>query len=228
MRLERDRLIAVGRIIIGGDPPLWLVEIFAHWAPSVALDRHVFDKQPAKRAMRKRLSDVGKAAAFLFDVLRDTPTLEFLQTDGTRIEGKFVNNLQDLTRRADHAMASLSTTEGKTKAGRGPALVPNALQPRAFCAAIVAEVWSYFRSTEVAPKNREVAEAADIYWRICFSMLTGEGTNSKGWGNDPLNGWPPYFRQARTPTAVALRQELRRHLDIARVRAGEESAPFPR
>ena len=47
------------------------------------------------------------------------------------------------------------------------------------------------------PRNQDAAGAAHTFWRA-------SGGETKGWGNDPLNSWRPYFKQVQEPSVAAL------------------------
>jgi hypothetical protein len=47
----------VARMVTGTDPPSWLTAHLERWAPSLTLDCLVWEKQPTKAVMRKRLAE---------------------------------------------------------------------------------------------------------------------------------------------------------------------------
>jgi len=200
----------VARLVAGTDAPPWLAAHFKRWAPSLMLDRCIEDKQPKKSEMKKRLAKVRKAALLLRKELNDTPTREFLEiapSGPIDYRVAFEPMLQDLAERAKRAIASsaLSRKDGKTKAGRTKAAPPGASSAKLFCAALIAEAWTYFHGSDPPPRNQDAAGAAHTFWRA-------SGGETKGWGNDPLNSWRPYFKQVQEPSVAALRRECRRRL----------------
>jgi hypothetical protein len=46
----------VARFVAGSDAPPWLAAHFERWAPSLKVDRFVYEMQPTKAEMKKRLS----------------------------------------------------------------------------------------------------------------------------------------------------------------------------
>jgi hypothetical protein len=69
----------VARFVAGSDAPPWLAAHFERWAPSLKVDRFVYEMQPTKAEMKKRLAEVRDAALLLRDALNDTPIREFLE-----------------------------------------------------------------------------------------------------------------------------------------------------
>jgi hypothetical protein len=143
--------------------------------------------------------------------LQDLAITDFLQTDDLGPIPNLASLVvaqKDIQRRAQSAFASpsLSTKSGKTKAGAGPALPPNASSPAAYCAAVILETWAYFHGGKYpAASNHELAAAADAYWRACGGVRLG-------WGETRLTGWRPDFAEALKPPSTAIRKELQRHL----------------
>jgi hypothetical protein len=203
----------VARLVAGTDAPPWLAAHFERWAPSLMLDRCIEDKQPKKSEMKKRLADVRDAALLLRDALNDTPIREFLEIaplGPIESSGVLEHMLQDLAERAKRAAASsaLSTEDGKTRPGRTRATPIDASSAKLFCAALIAEAWTYFHGGDPPPRNQDAAGAAHTLWRA-------SGGETKGWGNDPLNSWRYYFKEVQAPALGKVRKECRRHLEEA-------------
>ena len=80
--------------------------------------------------MKKNLQGVRDAASLIVSALNDGATRDFLDaaTPGKILDGM----LRDLVRRAEESVASLSTADGKTKAGRNKAEPPGYFPPRPF------------------------------------------------------------------------------------------------
>ena len=214
----------VARLIAGDEAPPWLVETLKRWGPPVAVARGVDLLQPTRSEMKKRLQAVKDAAALIVNALNDGAIREFLDADAQGkipYHGQIDHMLRDLVRRGDEGLALLAAADGKTKAGRNKAFPPEYFPPKTFCAAIIAEAWSFIRGVEPAPKNRQAAAAADLFWRVLMDDLRIEPTReplerivakeAKSWGNR-LNGWRHHFKQARKPAVAKIRQEFRRHL----------------
>ena len=178
------------------------------------LGADVHKRQPTKAKMKKRLKEVETASLVLQRALADAAICEFLETlPFGRIDKKALlgHMLDDLGRRAKYSMASptLSTAEGKTPSGRDKAMLPNAVLPRTFCAAMIAEAWAYFHGGDPPSRNHDAARAANALW-----LASGNETKTS-FGNEPLNSWRYYFDKAREPSLAELRKEIRRHLTEA-------------
>ena len=177
----------VARFIAGPDAPTWLVEHFARWSQSLMLDCSVEKMQPTRVAMKERLDVVRDAASKLQHALRHTPTREFLEiAPSGPIEYRvaFEHMLQDLVGRAERAMTSpaLSTEDGKTRPGRTKAAPPGASSAKLFCAALVAEAWTYLRGRSPGPRNPKVAAAANAPWLVSGGEATDRGDQI--WANN--------------------------------------------
>jgi hypothetical protein len=214
----------VARLITGDEPPPWLVDTLTRWGPSVVMARGVAILQPTRSEMTKRLGGVKDAAALIVNALNDGATRDFLDAGAPEkipYHGQIDRMLRDLVRRGEEGVALLAAADGKTKAGRNKALPPGYFPPKTFCAAIIAEAWSFIHGAEPAPKNKEAAAAADLYWRVLIDDLRIEPTKepldriiakeAKSWGNR-LNGWRRHFEQAREPAVSNIREDIRRHL----------------
>jgi hypothetical protein len=199
---------AAGLIAPTNAPP-WLATLLRDWVPTLMLDRAVHNAQPTKAKMREQLTQIADAAAILQRALRDSPTKEFLELEGSvRIEniGGLDHTLRVIGERATVAAASprISATSTMAKRGSGKALPANAFSPKTLCAVIISEVWKYLRGAYPAPRNVKAAAAAEAFW-------LASGGITRSWGSDPLSSWNYHFKKARSPAANELRQEVRRH-----------------
>src|ERR1700730_13289122 len=70
----------------------------------------------------------------------------------------------------------LVTEDGETKVGRGRAVPPGYFLPKTYCAAVIAEAWSFVHGVEPAPKNRKAAAAGPLFWRESLEGLSMEET----------------------------------------------------
>jgi hypothetical protein len=202
----------VAHLVAGARPPPWLAGHLEWWASSLAVARMVGKHRPTKVEMKKKLDEIKSAALLLQRALSDTPTRKFLElAPSGRIKNVHPHDLRDLANRAEHAAASpiLSTEAGKTKSGRGKAQLSDDLSAKSYCAAMIAEMWLYFRGSDPGPRNGQAAEAADAYWRV-------SGGRSTGWSSESLYGWRPHFKKVRStaqaPAVAALRAIWRRDL----------------
>jgi hypothetical protein len=203
------RIAEAAGLIAPTNAPPWLATLLRDWVPSLMVDRAVHEAQPTKANMRERLTQIADTAAILQRALRDSPTKEFLELEGSiHIEnvGGLDRTLSGISECAKRAAASprISATSNTAKRGSGKALPANAFSPKTFCAVIISEVWKYLRDAYPAPRNVKAAAAAEALWQA-------SGGITKSWGADTLSSWRYHFKKARSPAANALRQELRRH-----------------
>jgi hypothetical protein len=204
--------------LIQPEPPTWLKEHLHRWLPMAAYA--VETLRPPRAEMRASLVTVEKAASLLIKALSSTATVEFLDlgADQPLAPGNLQAALVDLRNRAAAASgaSALVDSGGRTKAGRGRALPQPAISAQTYCALLIAETWLYFRGVYPPPRNRQAAEAADIYWRLL-------GAESRAWGHDKLTAWRPHFEEAardRLADMKDLRAEYQRHLrESARMEA---------
>ena len=215
----------VARKITGADkPPAWLVETFERWAPRLAMARGIALKQPPKAKTRNSLQVVKDAAHTLIGALNDGVIRGFVDEapDEIPYHGPMDHMLRDLARRAEESAASLANADGKTKPGRNRAMPRRACHPKGYCAAMIAEAWSFFHGSEPSPKNQDAAEAAQFFWNGSAGIMNVEPAKSafqgvvaretKSWGSERLNGWRRHFEQAEDPALSGDRAEFRRHL----------------
>ena len=169
--------------LIAVDPPDWLAEHLRRWSSTILMNHAVELHQPTRRQMGKTLSSVGDAAALLQRALANPSVREFLDAGADcpiNSPGKIQMILGEVRSRAEHASAlpALVNEKGKTKAGRGPALLDGAISAQAYCALFIAETWKWFSGKYPAPRNRIVAKAIDLYWRL-------SGGQVQHWGAIP-------------------------------------------
>jgi hypothetical protein len=129
--------------------------------------------------MRKTLEGVRAAAALILSALDDGETRGFLDaaSPGTIPDRLAIRRLMsDLVRRAEEGVSWLVTENGETKVGRNRAVPPGSFPPKTYCAAIIAEAWSFVHGVEPAPKNQKAAAAAHLFWRESFEGLSMEQT----------------------------------------------------
>jgi hypothetical protein len=195
----------VAKLVAGTQTPPWLAEHLEWWAASLSAARMVDKHRPSKVAMKKKLEEVRLAALLLEKALNDAPTRKFLEIASSgRVRTALAYELGGLAKRAEYVAASpiLSTAAGKTKSGRGKALMNDDLSAKSHCAAMITETWLFFRNSFPGPRNRQAARAADDYW-------LASGGRSDGWGEDRLNGWRPHFERVRASTTIPAVASLR-------------------
>ncbi len=239
-KASAQRFANVARKITGDDPPEWLVDTLMNWAPCLVIDRCVASRQPSRSEMKKKLQRIRDAASLIVRELHDGATRGFLDAaPPTEIpyHGHIDPMLCDLIQSAEHGIDSLSTADGKTKAGRNKAGPPSSFHPKTLCAAIILEAWTFVHEVEPAPKNQKAAAAADLFWNVLMEDLSMKAVKEriekiinkeqKSWG-EPLNRWRHHFEQAKKPAVSNIRQDIRRHLEqgkhFAGILAGDKSA----
>lgn len=216
----------VARKITGDDAPAWLVEALKRWGPCLALHRGVVAfRQLSRSETKKNLQGVRDAAALIVNALNDGSTRDFLDAapppGKIPYHGQIDHMLRDLIRRAEEGISWLVTKDGKTKAGRNKAEPPGYFSPKTYYAAFILEAWSFIHGAEPAPKNKDAAAAADLFWNLSMGFISMEPTKAaleriidqepKSWG-ERLNRWRYHFKQAKEPAVSNIRQEIRRHL----------------
>lgn len=200
---------AVARLITP-EPPRWLLEHLGRWSSSVWLQSAVMAFQPSRVQMRERLRSVETAVATLRKALGDRPSHGFLDAAGAEkiaYHGVVDAHLADLGARAKKALSSseLAKPDGKTKAGRGPALPSGAIYPASLCALIVVEAWKHFRGAYPGARNEKACEAAELLWSL--------GANRRSsWGTNRLTAWRRPFEEAMSPAFDEQRADVVRHL----------------
>jgi hypothetical protein len=197
----------VARLIAPKDTPSWLPDLLAAYGREIAQDRDILEALPSKAAMRNRLLDSKEAAERIISLLNDQMTIFFMYTEsGIRLQNavQFESQLKQFVKATELAAASpmVAAAGGKTKRGRGKAMVRTAPLPKSFCALVIAETWRFARRRRPAPRNQEAASAAQAYWLAC-------GGTAKGWGADRRTGWSYYFRDARSGSMRMMRADVR-------------------
>jgi hypothetical protein len=222
---ETPLFAQIADLIAGPHTPAWLSDHLRRWADSVSLDRAVEKFQPSKAEMRELLIRVVGAAEFLQRAVAHPVVREFLESPPAGpIENivLFDRNLKDLADRAESASKepTLTNEAGKTKAGRGRAMPPEAASPQIFCAMLISETWKHFHRRYPGVHNRKAAKAANIYWLTCgknseaahWRKLFSVGKSGRRKGSDPLSRWRPYFKTGRPPALPKDREEYVRSL----------------
>jgi hypothetical protein len=199
--------------LIAPVPPKWLKEHLRRWLSSVMLGYAVETFQPSRAEMRAILAEVGDAASLLVRALASTAIVEFLSLGADQPlhdPGEIQATLVGIRDRATSASQSsaLVDSEGRTKAGRGRASPKTVASAQAYCTLLIVETWLYFHGAYPSPRNRQVEEAADVYWRL-------SGQAREPWGNDKLAAWRRHFHNAlkdQSPDTNRIRAEIQRHL----------------
>lgn len=207
----------VARLIAPKTTPSWLPDLLAAYGREIAQDRGIQESLPSKASMRSRLLSSKEAAERIISLLNDQITMLFMSTEsGIRLQNEVLFELQlkQFVKATELAAASpmIAAAGGKTKRGRGKAVVHTAPLPKSFCALVIAETWRFARGRLPAPRNQEAASVAQAYWLAC-------GGTAKGWGADRRTGWSYYFRDARSGSMRTMRAEVRQQCtEYARAR----------
>jgi hypothetical protein len=114
--------------------------------------------------------------------------------------------LHEIRRRCGQAsqFPELVSEDGKPKAGRNKALAPGQIDEKVACASVVVVAWKFTRGKPLGPRVRRAAQAADLLFDLGMAP-TGRFDlvkRRRGWGEDPLNAWRPYFKAALAPSPV--------------------------
>jgi hypothetical protein len=152
------------------------------------------------------------AADTLTDLLADWALFSFLTDErlgpgfGPLDRVALGNLLHEIRRRCRQAsqFPDLVSEDGKPKAGRNRALAPGQIDEKVACASAIAAAWRFTRGKPLGPRVRRAAKAADLLFDLGmapagrFDLVE----TRRGWGADPLNAWPPYFKAALAPNPV--------------------------
>jgi hypothetical protein len=152
------------------------------------------------------------AAKTIDDMLRDWALFSFLTDErlglgfGPLDRVTLGSLLDEIRRRCAQAsqFPELVSEDGKPRAGRNKALAPGQVDEKVACASTVVVAWRLARGKPPGPHVKQAAEAADLLFALGmapagrFDLVK----RRQGWGEDPLNAWPPHFRAALAPNPV--------------------------
>jgi hypothetical protein len=192
----------------GKSPQPWIPIFLRNWAPELITGRKKWDATSTRAAVAGRLAVVESLAQQLADAL-DPEVMGFLELPpygafesklGTQV---FVASLATRARDALNS-PNLTTGDGEGLKGAGKAIPPAEPDPKAFCCAIIAELFKVLHGKY--PMNRKSANsAATAYW-----VASGGQLNS--WSGNPDGSWVRYFKQIDDPLLWGKRVEMRRQL----------------
>src|SRR3984893_343680 len=104
----------------------------------------------------------------------------------------------------------------RDQGGRGRAVPPGYFPPKTYCAAVIAEAWSFVHDVEPAPKNQKAAAAAHLLWSESLEGLSMEETKlALEWmlAKDAKKSWgEPALAQIRALSLAAYGRDARRRL----------------
>lgn len=152
------------------------------------------------------------AAKTIDDMLRDWGLFSFLTDErlgsgfGPLDRVALGSLLHEIRRRCAQAsqFPELVSKDGKPKAGRNKALAPGQVDEKVACASTVVVAWKFARGKPPGPQVKRAAQAADLLFALGmapagrFDLVK----RRQGWGEDPLNAWPPHFRAALAPNPL--------------------------
>ena len=208
---------AAARLIGPPDAVPWLTDYFVYWATPLASEWSVEQLQLPRAEMKEQLTRVVNAADALNEALSQPVLTAFLErTHGIAIDGKFTGFQDSLLsiRRYAYLAATSSTLldeAGSTKRGRGKTPVPGALDPKVFCALIIAEAWKFVRGVYPGARNRDAAKAALSFWGSSVGTVVG-------WRGG-LAAWRLHFENAQNPEFASSRAECLRILGAVKSRS---------
>jgi hypothetical protein len=206
----------IGRLIVPRDTPPWLTDYFVYWATPLASEWSVEQLQLPKAEMKEQLTRVVDAADALNEALSQPVPKAFLErTHGIAIDKKFTgfqDSLQSIRRYAYLAATSSALLDGagNIRRGRGKTPVPGGLDPKVFCALIVAEAWKFARGAYPGARNSKAAKAALSFWALSADTVVG-------WKNG-LTAWRQHFENAKDPEFASSRAECLRILGAVKSR----------
>ncbi len=155
------------------------------------------------KALRETLPD---AANTLSEMLADFALFQYLTAEvlgpgfGPLERVTLGKLLHEIRRRCSEAsrFSELASEDGKAKAGRSRVLAPQQIDEKVACASTVAVAWKFTRGKPPGPQVRRATRAADLLFALGmapagrFDLVQ----RRRGWGKEPLNAWPPYFKAA--------------------------------
>jgi hypothetical protein len=212
---HKAKMYEVAQHITGDNaPPSWLRDLLFNWSFEVRSSHGIETLLPTKKQLSERLRSIEKLAMDLSELLESPMTSGFLAVGAGKESETYIRDgvlpiLSMLTMDARKARNSsrLVTPEGNVQPGRGRPHLPGGKPPKYVCAAIIAEVWSFFHEDrDPRPTDRQAQTATARFFDAWFK--------SDGWGTDKLKGWKTYLESVDDPELQAIRKEVRRHLKI--------------
>jgi hypothetical protein len=203
------------------DPvPSWLSEILSSWSFDVRSQDNIDQMWPTRKQMWDSLAGAGRLAIQLQGVLTDAATTEFLVANSKLGSQDYLQNLAfELSKFIAYAAEAcrspaLVGKNGKVLAGASKPLLPDVMPAKYVCAAIIAEVISFFAERDnPRPSKRKAYAAAERLWMAW-------PVTEKGVSTDPTKGWARYFDAVNDPKLGTIRNDVRRDLCIRAKQSG--------
>jgi len=208
------KMSAVAKLIVDS-PEKWLLDVLSDFSFDVRSNDSIHAMWPTRKEMHDGLGEAWNLAFKLRNVLQNGAMTGFLATNSElvseeRIEA-LANELFEFSKYAAQARKSptLVGEDGQLLSGPAKPLLPGEMPAKYVCAAIIAEVISFFVERGSPPPSQQNArKAADLYW-----TAWPQENKRKSWG-DPQKGWGRYFDAADDERLFPLRQQVRLHLSI--------------
>ena len=113
------------------------------------------------------------------------------------------NLLFELRRRCGEAarLSEFVSADGTARPGRTKALAPGQVDEKVACASAVVVAWRCARGKPLGPRVKQASQAAELLFALGmapagrFDLVE----RRRGWGENPLNAWRPYFEEACVP-----------------------------
>jgi hypothetical protein len=208
----------VARCIVDPVPP-WLPEVLSDWSFDVRSQDSIDQMWPTRKEMWDSLAGAGNLAIELQNSVRDSAMVGFLVTNSKLESEEYLKHLAtELSKFASFTAEAcrsplLVGKDRKILGGAGKPLLPGVMPAKYVCAAIIAEVISFFTTRgNPPPSKRKSYAAAERLW-------TAWPVEKKGPRTDPTKSWGRYFDAANNPRLTTLRKEVQRDV-IIRARDG--------
>jgi hypothetical protein len=201
-------------IISDKAPPSWLRDLLSDWSFEVMSSYSIETILPTKKQLADKLWAIEKMAIELTELLQTPMTAGFLTVGAGKESESYIHDgvipilsMLKLDARKARQSSRFITPDGNVQSGRGRPHLPGSMPPKYICAAIIAEVWSFFhRDEDPTPTDRQAQAACARFYDAWFKP--------SGWGTDKLKGWKIYLESVDDPELQRMRKEIRRHLQI--------------
>ena len=219
---HKAKMQEIAKLVVGTHlPPDWVRELLSDWSFEVKWSDTMEGMLPTREELSVDLDSAEKLAGELSKLLASPMLTAFLVTGAGKSDQNYINEgrnfLSMLAGDIQKAKKSprLVGADGELLSGAGRPHLPGNKPPKYVCAAIIAEVWSFFHPDQKATAyKRAIQVAAAQYYEAWFP-------SEKGWGNSPLKGWEYYLKSIGHDDLQGLRKEVRRILESHRVSFGK-------
>jgi hypothetical protein len=164
------KMVGVAKCIMG-HPPSCLPELLLHWSFEVRSWHYIDENSPTRTELDEASAKFRQLASALWEHMKTTALAGFLaSTSIAQNEKSFYeledNLLQYMVEAAEFERSALMVrTDGKMVPGASRPLLPGTVTAKYGCAAIIAEVFSFFVERGLpSPSLRMSYKAAEQYW----------------------------------------------------------------